>query len=140
MDFLVIFLLMMGGYAGFLHFYNQYTIFHRKYKELVHDYNDVVNNRNRLKDLYLRLEKKHNMNVDDYNKLLKEYELVVKLKAREFTSKANFEDILKKDQKPVGKDEFSMAELKRIRFAIHPDKNGGKTGDLFIKVNEMLGE
>ncbi|QHJ73961.1 hypothetical protein Lazarus_025 [Acinetobacter phage vB_AbaM_Lazarus] len=126
MDFLVIFLLMMGGYAGFLHFYNQYTIFHRKYKELVHDYNDVVNNRNRLKDLYLRLEK--------------EYELVVKLKAREFTSKANFEDILKRDQKPVGKDEFSMAELKRIRFAIHPDKNGGKTGDLFIKVNEMLGE
>lgn len=126
MDFLVIFLLMMGGYAGFLHFYNQYTIFHRKYKELVYDYNDVVNNRNRLKDLYLRLEK--------------EYELVVKLKAREFTSKANFEDILKRDQKPVGKDEFSMAELKRIRFAIHPDKNGGKTGDLFIKVNEMLGE
>lgn len=35
---------------------------------------------------------------------------------------------------------FTQEELKRIRFAVHPDKNRGKTGELFIKVNKMLGE
>lgn len=37
-------------------------------------------------------------------------------------------------------NQFTKNELKRIRFAIHPDKNGGKTNEIFIKVNKLLGE
>lgn len=33
---------------------------------------------------------------------------------------------------------FSKDELTKIRFYLHPDKTGGKTHDLFLKVNKEL--
>lgn len=34
--------------------------------------------------------------------------------------------------------QFTQEDLKRMKHYLHPDKHGGKTNDLFIKVNESL--
>lgn len=35
-------------------------------------------------------------------------------------------------------DYFTIDELKRIRFIIHPDKTNGNTNELFIKIDEII--
>lgn len=32
---------------------------------------------------------------------------------------------------------FTAEEFKRMRFILHPDRNSGKTHDLWVKVNQM---
>lgn len=51
-------------------------------------------------------------------------------------------DLLKQGVKTysqaVNVKQFTQEDLKRMKHQLHPDKHGGKTNDLFIKVNESL--
>lgn len=142
MDFFMYFFAWFISLGCILILYNRYYAIHHKYKNLVGDYNDLVQNRTALKELYRRvirenekLVKKYNANVTEYNELLAKYKWATRT-----GPKPKFEDTAFEPPKfkPVGKNEFSYDELKRIRFVMHPDKNGGKTTELWRKINEMM--
>ncbi|AFL47603.1 hypothetical protein ZZ1p0028 [Acinetobacter phage ZZ1] len=133
----LMFVLGLGIAAGF---YVLYMNECKRHAYRIEEYNNVVRNRKALKELYNaslrennRIVKKHNANVEDYNKLLIKYKAVL-------SHKGIKDEYIKTENsfKPVGKNEFSYDELKRIRFVMHPDKNGGKTTELWRKINEMM--
>ncbi|EQA7786835.1 hypothetical protein ACX818_001429 [Acinetobacter baumannii] len=139
LSFMLCWLLVAAAFLC-LHFYLESDKHKKKYSEMVDDYNQLVRNRKLLKEIYYdalndkdRIIKKHNDNVKDFNRLLEKYQALAKSKGY------NQSDLNAKfDDRPVGANEFSMAELKRIQFACHPDKNGGKTDELWKKIRGMI--
>lgn len=115
-------------------------------------YNECVRNREQIKQLLERARTERDLLVVKYNGLVEEFNGLLRTKnnLQEAYDKAlaknagetlfNRNDYRSTfaDTKPVGKNEFSAEELKRIRFAIHPDKNGGKTTELWRKINDMV--
>lgn len=47
----------------------------------------------------------------------------------------NLEAKLRSEQKASG---FTDDELVKMRFYLHPDRNNGKTSELFVKINDLV--
>ncbi|ADG59925.1 hypothetical protein Acj9p025 [Acinetobacter phage Acj9] len=118
-------------------------------------YNECVRNRNEIKELLAKAKNEadglravNSNNIQAYNMLEAKF-LECEYQFNEFKRKAALKDgfgdsfkkfneaFAKEAPKSVGKNEFSINELKRIRFAIHPDRNGGKNSELWQKINDM---
>lgn len=86
------------------------------YDELVEEYNSIVRRSN-------ALIKKYGANINNYNELLARY-------------RANLNNQTT-DTVTLGPNQFNDKEWKRILYALHPDRNCGKTNDLWQKMKDL---
>lgn len=110
-------------------------------------YNECVRNRDKIKQILKGVESERDALVEKYNECVGDYNALLHSKRllqsayddlASIYGKANYTPPQSTSFAPVGKNEFSAEELKRIRFAIHPDRNGGKTTELWRKINDMV--
>ena len=83
------------------------------YEELIEEYNSVARRSN-------ALIKKYDATINDYNELLARY-------------RANLNN-QPTDTATLRPNQFNDKEWKRILYALHPDRNGGKTNELWQKL------
>ena len=83
------------------------------YEELIEEYNSVARRSN-------ALIKKYGATINDYNELLARY-------------RANLNN-QPTDTVTLRPNQFNDKEWKRILYALHPDRNGGKTNELWQKL------
>lgn len=83
------------------------------YEELIEEYNSVARRSN-------ALIKKYGATINDYNELLARY-------------RANLNN-QPTDTVTLRPNQFNDKEWKRILYAMHPDRNGGKTNELWQKL------
>lgn len=81
-----------------------------------------------LSDDYENTKAKYSKLVKDYNKLVKTYNNLL----------GRFRSSEKKLTEKNAASVFTQDELRKLRHYIHPDKHGGKTDDLFVKINRMM--
>ena len=86
------------------------------YEELIEEYNSVARRSN-------ALIKKYGATINDYNELLARY-------------RANLNN-QPTDTVTLRPNQFNDKEWKRILYALHPDRNGGKTNELWQKMKDL---
>lgn len=86
------------------------------YDEMIEEHNSIVRRSN-------ALIKKYNANIDDYNQLLARH-------------RANLNN-QPTDTVTLRPNQFNDKEWKRILYALHPDRNGGKTNGLWQKMKDL---
>ena len=94
------------------------------YDEMVKEYNSIVRRSN-------ALIKKYNANINDYNQLLARHR--ANLNNQSYTPPKS-EPI---NNVTLGPNQFNDKEWKRILYALHPDRNGGKTNELWQKMKDL---
>lgn len=91
------------------------------YDEIINDYNALVKRANKvLKD--------HNTHVRKYNELLARH--LATLNNQSYTPPKSGLN----DNDTIGPNQFSDKEWKRVLYALHPDRNNGKTNELWQKM------
>lgn len=86
------------------------------YEELIEEYNSVARRSN-------ALIKKYGATINDYNELLARY-------------RANLNN-QPTDTVTLRPNQFNDKEWKRILYALHPDRNYGKTNELWQKMKDL---
>ena len=86
------------------------------YEELIEEYNSVARRSN-------ALIKKYDASINDYNELLARY-------------RANLNN-QPTDTVTLRPNQFNDKEWKRILYALHPDRNDGKTNELWQKMKDL---
>lgn len=94
------------------------------YEELIEEYNSVARRSN-------ALIKKYGANINDYNELLARYR--ANLNNQSYTPPKS-EPI---NNVTLGPNQFDKKEWQRILYALHPDRNGGKTNELWQKMKDL---
>jgi hypothetical protein len=94
------------------------------YDEMIEEYNSIAKRSN-------ALIKKYNANINDYNQLLARHR--ANLNNQSYTPPKS-EPI---NNVTLGPNQFNGKEWKRILYALHPDRNGGKTNELWQKMKDL---
>ena len=94
------------------------------YDDMIDEYNSIAKRSN-------ALIKKYNANINDYNQLLARHR--ANLNNQSYTPPKS-EPI---NNVTLGPNQFNDKEWKRILYALHPDRNGGKTNELWQKMKDL---
>lgn len=86
------------------------------YDEMIEEHNSIVRRSN-------ALIKKYNATINDYNELLARY-------------RANLNN-QPTDTVTLRPNQFNDKEWKRILYTLHPDRNDGKTNELWQKMKDL---
>lgn len=95
-------------------------------------YDDMIDEYNTLVRKAKKVLRDHNDNVNAYNELLERHRATVKNqnwvppKSSSHDSSVN-----------LGPNQFDKKEWQRILYALHPDRNGGKTNELWQKMKDL---
>ena len=104
---------------------NDGTDLREAYDIMIDDYNTLVRKAK-------KIQKEHNDNVRAYNELLERHHATVK--NQNWTPPKS-----SSQESPVnlGPNQFNKKEWQRILYALHPDRNGGKTNELWQKMKDL---
>lgn len=94
------------------------------YDEMIEEHNSIVRRSN-------ALIKKYNANINDYNQLLARHR--ANLNNRSYTPPKSGST----DTVTLRPNQFNDKEWKRILYALHPDRNDGKTNELWQKMKDL---
>lgn len=95
---------------------NDGTDLREAYDNMIEEHNSIVRRSN-------ALIKKYNANINDYKQLLARH-------------RANLNN-QPTDTVTLRPNQFNDKEWKRILYALHPDRNGGKTNELWQKMKDL---
>lgn len=116
-SFMLIAIIMTLMLVLILYLYSNLQNEKLKLKFRISEYNSLVKNRNKLKEKFLYASSENERLVIKCNNLVEKLNSIESNEAH---------------------CEFSLEELQRIKFCVHPDKTGNKTTELWIKVNNLI--